>query len=467
MMNDLQAQSGSPNIILILADDQGWGTTSIQMDPEIEDSKSDYFKTPNLERLAKSSVVFSQGYSAHPNCSPSRASLLTGKSPARLNMTDIIERNTGPLYEGNYLIPPQHVNEISSKDYTIAEWIKKFKPEYRAAHFGKWHLGNGGPSQHGFDTGDGPTSNAEGDNNPPSDPKRIYSTTDKAKRWMEQQVKDGKPFYLQISHYAVHLSMDASPKAEETVSTWEKGERHNHSKFAAMTLDFDNALGDLLNTVNELGIRENTYIIYTSDNGTYPTSNPSNINGPLHGWKASLWEGGTRVPFMIDGPGISAGRLEQQVVGYDLFPTICEWLGIHELPEGYDGGSLANLLNGKSKSVERPNDFLVFHFPHYQLQKASHPATSIYWGDYKMIKFYETGTFQLYDLKSDLSEQKNLSYIYPEIIAQMDDMMEDYLERVNAKEPVVNDQYTEDSDPGRLFKDRKLRIMREPYFINK
>ncbi|WP_137404023.1 sulfatase [Echinicola rosea] len=467
MMSGLRAQTRSPNVILILVDDQGWGTTSVQMEAALASSKSDYFHTPNLENLARGSMVFSNGYAAHPNCSPSRASVLTGKSPAQLNFTDIIDRDTGPLYEGNFLIPPQHVNELSSSDFTIAEWIKKFKPEYRAAHFGKWHLGNGGPAHHGFDGGDGPTTNAEGEHNPASNPKRIYSTTEKAINWMEQQVTADKPFYLQISHYAVHLSMEASPTAEATVEDWEKGERHDHAKFAAMSWDLDKAVGQLLDKIGDLGIEKDTYVIYTSDNGTYPTTNPANINGPLHGWKASLWEGGTRVPFMVKGPGIAAGRSDTQVVGYDLFPTICDWLGIQELPHGSEGGSLVSLLNGQSSPVVRPNDYLVFHFPHYQLQKGSHPASSIYWEGYKMIKFYETGELRLYDLTNDLGEERNISYIYPDVLRKMNGMMEEYLDKVHGKVPALNAQYMEDKDPGRQFKDRKLSIMQEPYFILK
>lgn len=143
------AASTPPNFIVILTDDQGWGTTSVMMDPRVPESKSDFFLTPNIERLAVSGMRFFQAYASHCNCSPSRASLQTGRSPAALHLTDIIERNSGPMYEGNKLIPPRHVAALSKDDTTIPQLLKAFNPGYRAAHFGKWHLAGGGPQNYG------------------------------------------------------------------------------------------------------------------------------------------------------------------------------------------------------------------------------------------------------------------------------------------------------------------------------
>lgn len=458
-------QTRSPNIILILADDQGWGTTSVLMDEQVKESASDYYRTPNLEALAKKGVVFSSGYSPHSNCSPSRASILTGKSPAQLKLTDIIERNTGPLYQGNFLIPPQHVDRLSDEELTIAEWIRQHRPDYASAHFGKWHLANGGPKMNGFDEGDGATTNREGDKNPSDDPKQVYSLTKRGIAWMEEQVAKGKPFYLQLSHYAVHLSMAASPSSLKEVAQWPEGGRHNDKMFAAMTKDLDNSVGLLLNRLKELGIDNNTYIIYTSDNGTYPTNDPANINGPLHGWKASLWEGGIRVPFIISGPGISPGVSNVPVVGYDIFPTICAWLGINKLPDGVEGGSLLPLLQKADNKVERTRDFLVFHFPHYQLQKAIHPTTALFRGMYKLLKFHETGALRLYKLDEDLAETKDLSAIYPEVVAELSTLMNNYLTEIDAGLPKINPRYNAEKDPGKNYKDVKLKLMNEPYFL--
>jgi len=152
-------------------------------------------------------------------------------------------------------------------------------------------------------------------------------------------------------------------------------------------------------------------------------------------------------------------------VGYDLFPTICDWLNISNLPSGIEGGSLASVLKGESEEVKRENDFLVFHFPHYQLQKGSHPVSSIVWKDFKLLKFYETGDFRLYYLKEDTAENLNLATIRPDLVKKMDGLMEEYLIKINAKLPKINPDYNRNNDPGREYQDRKYSLMNEPYFI--
>ncbi len=456
-----------PNIILILADDQGWGSTSVAFDPEIRNSSSDFIATPNLERLASRSVIFSKGYAPHPNCSPSRASILTGKSPAQLHLTDIVERHTGELYEGNRLIPPAHVSELDSEEITIAELLKKERPEYRSAHFGKWHLAGGGPEAHGFDASHGPTSNREGDRNPDDDPKKIFTIVNDGIAWMQEQLEDGNPFYLQLSHYATHLGYESKPETRRQLGNKEPGDRHDFIPFAAMAQDLDEGVGLLLDKLDQLGIRDNTYIIYLADNGTYPTNNTGNINGPLHGWKATLWEGGIRVPFMISGPGIDQGYYKQLVTGVDILPTICEWLEIDNVPSGVEGGSLVPVLENPSKEVKRKHDYWVFHFPHYQLQKGNHPVSSIYWNEYKLLKWYETGKTQLYNLDNDLLEVNDVSEENSEIVLKMSNDLDVYLKEIKAGLPEVNPEYDELTDPGLPHQKTKEKLMNEPYFIIK
>jgi arylsulfatase A-like enzyme len=461
------AQQKAPNVILILADDLGWGATSVKMDPAIKQSASDFIQTPNIERLAESGVVFSQAYAPHPNCSPTRASILTGKSPAQLRFTDIIKRNTGPLYEGNHLLPPMHINQLPDEEITIAEWIKRHNPNYSAAHFGKWHIGDKGPSVHGFDVGGGPTGNREGTGNPPDDPKRIFSITEQGMGWMEKQHENGNPFYLQLSHYATHRGIESQPSTLQNVEERQPGERHKHERFAAMTEDLDEGVGMLLDKVKELGIENNTYIIFTSDNGTYPTNNPQNINGPLHGWKATLWEGGIRVPFIVDGPGIQQGQSDEPVVGYDIFATVSDWLNIDGLPRNVEGGSLARILDNSSEeaTIDRPRDFLAFHFPHYQLQKGNHPVSAIIKDDFKLLKFYETGNLRLYDLDEDINESRNLAYRKPDLTRQLHEQLNRYLNEIDAALPVVNKNYDADKSLGKNNRDTKEQLMEEPYFV--
>jgi len=167
------------------------------IDPRVPESKSDFFQTPNIERLAAAGMRFTQAYAAHCNCSPSRAALQTGRSPAALHMTDIVDRNSGPTYVGNKLNPPRHVSELSPEELTLPELLKAYDPDYRTAHFGKWHLGRGNsPNAHGYDASDGATMNREGSLkvNMPDDPKQIFGITRRAIDFMQAQVKAGHPF---------------------------------------------------------------------------------------------------------------------------------------------------------------------------------------------------------------------------------------------------------------------------------
>lgn len=458
-----------PNVILILADDQGWGTTSVMMNKSVPASKSDFIKTPNLERLAAQSIIYSNGYAAHPNCSPTRASILTGKSPAQLHLTDIIERHSGNLYDGNKLIPPSHIDGLPTNEITIAEIIKSQRPEYATAHFGKWHLGSTGPEKHGFDKSDGKTGNREGSRNLPGNPKDVFGVTDRTIKWMDQQVDSKKPFFLQVSHYATHLAVETKPETVEKIKNRTPGKRHQNVRFAGMSQDLDDGIGLLLDEVKRLGIADNTYIIYLADNGSQPTKDLGNINGPLHGWKATIWEGGVRVPFFISGPGIKPNYSEAIVSSSDLFPTICEWLGINKMPSGVEGASLVNSLKNPQQvnAVKRKNDFLVFHFPHYQLEKGSQPATAIVKGNYKLMKFYEDNSFYLFNLKDDISETVNLAKTKPEIAKSLNKQLQAYLKEIGAGLPALNTKYDAANDPGKKFLSIKKDLLQKPYFILK
>ena len=446
-----QGSVKQPNFIVILTDDQGWGTTSVVYDPKVPDSKSDFHRTPNIERLAAAGMRFTQGYSAHPNCSPSRAALLTGRSPAALHFTDICNRNTGGLYVGNRLLPPQHIKALPEEEQTIPELLKATHPEYIAAHFGKWHLNGGGPEAHGFDAGDGSTSNAQGGkkNNLPNDPKRCYSITKRAIDWMKKQSAVEKPFYLQVSHYATHLPLQARP---ETLSRFEaapSGTRHDNVPFAAMIADMDESIGQLLDALAASGVADNTYVIFTADNGTFPIESPGNINGPLRGSKATIWEAGVRVPFIVTGPGIESNSISRQpAIGYDILPTICELAGIETWPEAVEGGSLIPALHQKG-DISRSRDALYFHWPHYQHGKKSKPDSTIIIGDYKLHYWWETGDIQLFNLSKDLAETTDLAKSHPEKAASLKKELFSYLEDIDAQLPAVNDDYDPATDPAR------------------
>ncbi|MEM7144230.1 MAG: sulfatase [Verrucomicrobiota bacterium] len=439
-----------PNFIVILTDDQGWGTTSALYDPNVPESKSDFFQTPNIERIADAGMRFTQAYSAHPNCSPSRAALLTGRSPAALHFTDICNRNTGPLYEGNRLIPPQHINALPAEEKTIPELLKAAYPEYATAHFGKWHLAGGGPEAHGFDDGDGSTSNREGGIKAgvPGDPKRVFGITERSIDWMEKQVAAKKPFYLQVSHYATHLPYISLPETTARFESAAPGPRHNNVPFAAMIADMDQSIGQLLDALEASGVADNTYLIYTADNGTYPTDDPANVNGPLNGSKATIWEAGVRVPFIVTGPGIKPDSISRQpAIGYDILPTICELAGVTNVPKSVEGGSLLPALHKRGK-ITRSRNALHFHWPHYQHQKVSKPDSTIIAGNHKLHYWWETGDLHLYNLKDDLAEANNLAGSQPEKAAALKKQLFTYLEEINAQLPEENKNYDPATDPA-------------------
>ena len=445
-----KAAPTKPNFIVILSDDQGWGTTSVLMDPLVPESKSDFFQTPNIERLAKAGMRFTQGYAAHANCSPSRAALQTGRSPAALHMTDIVERNSGPGYEGNRLNPPRHISALPAGARTIPLVLKARLPEYRAAHFGKWHLGSD-PKDFGYDSSDGPTSNRGGAEkvNLPDDPKKVFSITQKAAAFLKEQTKAGHPFYLQVSHWAVHDPNQSRPSTTAQFKDLPKGARHNNIGYGAMQFDMDESIGLLLDTVQAAGIADNTYIIFTSDNGAQPSDDPENINGPVRGHKATVWEGGIRVPFMVAGPGVKPGSISRTpVVGHDILPTICDLAGISTWPELVEGGSMKPVLLGDGTApIKRRNNFLVFHWPHYQHQKKSTPDTAIIADGWKLHYWWETDSVQLFHLDQDLAESKDLASAEPERAADMRKMMMNYLKSVQAQLPVLNPDYKAGDKP--------------------
>jgi len=431
----------APNVLLILADDMSWVGTSVQMNPDVPDSKSDYYGTPNLERLARDGMRFSDAYAPHPNCSPTRLAIQTGKSPAQLKMTDIIDRGSGPFYEGLPMIPPQHINHIPHGEVTIGELIKRHKPGYVTGHFGKWHLGGGGPGKHGYDEHSGTTTNAEG-GSPAPDPKRTGSVTTRAVDFLRHRKRAGEPFYLQVSYFAVHLGIRAFDETIEKFDGKAKGTRHKNAAHAAMTHEADAGVGRLLKALDDLELADDTYVIFTSDNGSYHDAGPDPVmtNLPLRGQKASTWEGGIRVPLIVRGPGIKAGSVSNiPVTGMDFYPTIAEWLGVQaELPLNIEGGSLTGVLNDSGGgSVMRERDELAWHFPHYQVDKGNRPSSAIRSGKWKLVVFYESRESQLFDLSADIGESTDVSAKNPDVARLLERQLTAYLNEIDAPMAVM------------------------------
>lgn len=429
----IHLKAGQPNFIFILSDDQGWNGLSVQMHPELPDSKSDFYRTPNLEKLAADGMRFSHAYAPGPMCSPTRGSIQTGKSPAQTGLTNVGggRQQAAPWQR---LISPPYTSSLSTDEVTIGETLKT--AGYATAWFGKWHLGGEGPGAHGYDESDGPTGNNDGNTRDPQNPKDIFGVTKRGLSFMEKNVEAGKPFYLQLWHYAVHGPTQTKPETEQAYAARRPGQRHQSNAFAGMTENLDTGVGMILDKVKELSIEDNTYIIYMSDHGA---SQGVSTNAPLNRGKGSLWEGGMRVPFMIRGPGVSKGLFcSTPIVGWDLFPTFCDLAGVKQLPKGLEGVSLKPLFQTGRGTIRRPGNFIAFHYPHY---REDSPVSTITMNGYKLIKFYESNTLRLFNLNQDIGEQHDLATRYPDKAADLHRRLNTYLASINAKMPSVNPNF--------------------------
>ena len=426
-----------PNIVLVLTDDLGWTDTSVRMMPDRADSASDFYRTPALAKMAADGMVFSNAYAAAPVCTPSRAAVQFGKTPARLRQTvvhDVLAQVRGIDCKG---------------ERSIAQVVKSADASYRTGHFGKWGFPPRSPTHAGYDETDGPTNNFHGDFRalndrrplPGDDPKRMFSVTARANDFMARQQRQGQPFFLQVSHYAIHVHSAARRETVAKCLQRPRGRKCSDRDYAspppppnawmmtyaAMIEDLDAALGLLLKQIDDLGIRDRTYVIFTSDNG-----GGFRTNRPLRSGKATLWEGGLRVPMVIRGPGVSAGTTcPVPVAGWDLLPTVHDLIGSSKpLPAGIDGGSLRPLFaRPKAGSVRRTTEALVFHFPWY----GAMPMSAIRLGDLKLVRDLNTGRTALFDVVRDLSETKDLTASMPDKARTMRDMLDGYLRSVGAE----------------------------------
>ena len=435
-----EMNSSSPTFIVILVDDQGWSGTSVQMKKGDASSMSDYHYTPNLEKLATKGMRFSQAYSTSPVCAPSRYSIQFGKSAARLNMIRV-QMSTDHI---------DHTTEM-----TIPKILKKVNPKYVTAHFGKWGMGISNskmgidfgvyPSVLGYDYSDGKTANRDGGFQPPEwkfstseDPKKIYSLTRRSIAFIEQQAKSKNPFYLQLSHYAVHSNIQATKRSLEKYEKKDKGRIHKNAYFAALTEDLDDSVGILLNKLQELGITNNTYVIYCSDNGAVPTLPPKrkykhSYNYPLSRGKWDATEGGLRIPFIVSGPKIKPNTFSDIPVSLaDVLPTIVDLAGYRDRRQmkTIDGGSIKKVLfNSGNGKVKRQDDGFYFHVPYRNYIAFGRPHSSIITDVYKLIKFHDNDELNLFDLSRDIGEQNNLAVEFPIKAKKLESKMEDYFKK--------------------------------------
>lgn len=432
-----------PNIILMLSDDQGWSGTSVSMHPSISESKGLFFHTPNLEKLASQGMRFSQAYAPAPVCSPTRISLQTGKSPAQLHWT-----KAAPAVEGMKLIEPKLIKSISKEEVTIAELLRQ--AGYATAHYGKWHISGGGPGEHGYDEHDGDTGNENAFKFTDPNPVDIFGMAERAKQFMAKSQKAGKPFFIQLSWNALHASENASPAALEKYGKLMSGANEKAISTAAITEDLDRGVGQVMSTIDTLGLGDSTYVIYMSDNGAGGGGGTGGgKRGGLRGGKGGVWEGGLRVPMIVRGPGVARKSwCHVAVVGYDLFPTFCHWAGVaaRDIPSSIEGGSLHGLLaNAGQGQLQRRFPGLAFHFPHYQGEA---PQSSILVGSLKLVHSYEDNSDSLFDLATDIGERNDLLKTQPAEAVALRKQLDAYLSAVNAQFPKPNPTFDPTSQPS-------------------
>lgn len=432
------------NVVFVLADDLGWA--------DVGCNGGDVHETPNIDKLAASGMRFTNAYSAAPICSPTRASIMTGKHPARLHMTIWYEGALRAVRDRK-LIPPATVADLPHSEVTLAEVLRE--RGYATGSVGKWHLGSAGfyPETQGFDMNVGGTfwgapntffypyrgtgrfggefryvpgldGGKEGE----------YLTdrfTDEAIQFIDRSA--ARPFFLYLAHHAPHTPIEAK---KELVEHYRKkiaaGMNHQNAVYAAMVHSLDESVGRIMRHVERKGLAERTVFVFTSDNGGYINpfdGKPVTNNTPLRSGKGSLYEGGIRVPLVIRWPGKTkaGGVCEEPVVSTDLFSTLAQ-------TGAGDGMPLTGLLDGSRKRLDR--EALYFHYPHYYATTT--PVSAIRTREFKLLHYYEDNRDELYDLSRDGSEKTDLAGRMPEKAVELRGRLEEWLRGVGAQMPQRN-----------------------------
>lgn len=465
-----QDRAAPSNVLLIVADDLGW--------TDVGCYGSSFYETPNVDRLAAEGMRFSDGYAACPVCSPSRAAIMTGKWPQRTGITDYIGApQPGGWKRNTRLLPAAYQTHLALEERTLAELARQ--AGYATFFAGKWHLGPEGywPENQGFDFNLGgidrggpyggnkyfsPYGNPRLPDGPPGEhlPDRLARET---AQFIESH-RD-RPFLAVLSFYSVHTPLmareDLRQKYEQKraelglEAAWgREGERdvrlvQEHAVYAGMVEAMDQAVGTVLEKLDELELAERTLVIFTSDNGGLSTSEgwPTS-NLPLRGGKGWMYEGGIRVPFIVRQPGVvPAGTVNRTpVCGIDLFPTVAELAGVPlDAETTADGSSLVPLWSAPTSPAERP---LFWHYPHYGNQGGA-PSAAIRLGQWKLIEWYEDHRLELYDLEEDIGETRDLAASLPERTAALAELLHAWQREVGARFPTENPAFDPHAPSGR------------------
>ncbi|MEM9419387.1 MAG: sulfatase [Planctomycetota bacterium] len=450
-----------PNIVFILIDDMGW--------KDMGCAGSTFYETPHIDQLARSGLRFVNAYSASPVCAPSRGAIFSGLHPARTKFTTVYHAgkeaaSDDRLYEvskqragkngQNQMYEALHRHNLPSTATLFSESLRGVG--YATGFFGKWHCGSHEdyrPDQRGFEVAIGyrhthiPTARSRhwgrtfrqygvGMEDMRDDDYVADYLTDKCIDFIQDSQE--KPFVAVLSHYLVHSPIEGKLERVQYFEKKAKADQSN-SGYAAMLASVDESVGRIVGCLNELGIAENTLVIFTSDNGGLSPRQTSNY--PLLGGKSTCFEGGVRVPLIASWPDvIKAGQVtEERAVGMDYYPTFLEVAEVSvPADQQLDGVSLLPIFKGTQALVRRP---LIFHFPHYT--GSTSPYSSVVDGGWKLIEFYndEQGRYLLFDLTKDEGEQQDLSDAYPERVGLMAKLLRDELQSMGAELPVPNPRF--------------------------
>jgi arylsulfatase A-like enzyme len=455
--NTKSQEDTPPNILLILIDDMGW--------KDISCAGSPYFETQNIDKLASDGIRFLNAYSPAPVCTPTRGAIFSGKCPARTQLTTVFNGPAGPdsrLYdkskyrgEKDQYLEARHRHALPETEVIIPQALAE--AGYKTAFFGKWHIGECPgyyPDERGFHVAKG------------------YRIKQNVKRshWMKDFAETAanmtgtdldayvadvmtsqcaafitdnrdKPWMAVLSHYLVHNPVQPKPDKLERYENKQTTDQNNPG-YAAMVESVDESVGRLVQTIRDLGLEQNTMVIFTSDNGGLTPKNTSNY--PLMGGKSFPFEAGMKVPFIVKWPDkIKPGTSDQRIIGMDIYPTM---LGAADLPlrpdQHVDGLNLMPVLTNSETLDKRP---IIFHFPHYT--HATGPFSSIIMEDWKLIRFYndELGGYLLYNLEVDPEEQNNLADVNVKIRDKLLRQLETSLEEMNAELPIPNPEYSSET----------------------
>ncbi len=447
-------QADRPNIVFFLADDLGYMDIGAN-------NRNTFYETPNIDGLARRGMRFTQGYAASPVCSPTRASIMTGKYPVRTGVTDYIGEN-----RPGRLLPAPNADHLPLEEITLAERLRD--AGYATFFAGKWHLGGGdySPNAQGF--GPGLTSGAGPKGSvqfwfpqsdvpapaPPDDPKTTDRIANEAVRFIAAHAD--KPFFAYLPFLAVHTPIQARrdlvekyerKKASAPPAAWGRERQRevrlvqNHATYAAMVEQLDTAIGRVLAALDRTGLTGRTIVVFTSDNGGLSTSegHPTS-NSPLRAGKGWPYEGGIREPWIILAPGLTepGSVCDTPVVSTDFYPTLLALAGLPLFPEQHsDGVSLVPLLKGDRLQRGAP---LFWHYPHYGNQGGA-PSGAIRDGDWKLIEWYEDGSLEIFNVRDDPGETRNLAVEQPALAKRLHTTLVAWRKSVNAVMPTPNPDF--------------------------